>query len=187
MSRIHSKDTRPEILVRKELFRRGFRYRLNVRRLPGSPDIVLSRYRTAIFINGCFWHGHEGCRLYVMPKSNVDFWRNKITNNRKRDQIAAARLEALAWNVITVWECELSPSRLRETVDGLEISIRENEARWTAYREKKKRDRTFAMAQSRRRKEIMRQIGEELGSDFPIPDKIRRIADEDAFSALDAI
>lgn len=86
MSAIKSKNTKPELLVRKFLFSRGFRYRLNHPRLPGHPDLVLRKYRTVIFVNGCFWHGHEGCKYYVLPKTNVEFWKNKIERNRRRDR-----------------------------------------------------------------------------------------------------
>ena len=85
MSHIRSKDTSPELKVRRELWRRGYRYRVNVRSLPGTPDIVLGRYRSVIFVNGCFWHGHEGCRKYTVPKSNVEFWKEKVARNRERD------------------------------------------------------------------------------------------------------
>ena len=85
MASIRSKNTKPEIIVRKFLFAHGFRFRINVKRLPGTPDIVLKKYRTCIFVNGCFWHGHEGCRYYVMPKTNVEFWKAKIGRNRERD------------------------------------------------------------------------------------------------------
>lgn len=107
MSHIRSKDTKPEMLVRRYLFSRGLRYRLHVRKLPGSPDIVLPKYRTAIFINGCFWHGHEGCKLYKPPKSNREFWSAKIERNRERDRLTTAQLQALGWKVIRVWECRL--------------------------------------------------------------------------------
>lgn len=85
MSAIKGKNTKPELLVRKFLFSRGFRYRLNHPRLPGHPDLVLRKYRTVIFVNGCFWHGHEGCKYYVLPKTNVEFWQNKIKRNQSRD------------------------------------------------------------------------------------------------------
>ena len=83
MSRIRSKNTKPEIIIRKFLFAHGFRFRINVKRLPGTPDIVLRKYQTVIFVNGCFWHGHEGCRYFRLPKSNVDFWKNKIERNKE--------------------------------------------------------------------------------------------------------
>ena len=100
MSAIKGKNTKPEMLVRKFLFSRGFRYRLNHPRLPGHPDLVLRKYRTVIFVNGCFWHGHEGCRFYVTPKSNVDFWKKKIERNRKRDVEEQWKLAAMGWHCI---------------------------------------------------------------------------------------
>lgn len=114
MSRIRCKDTKPEELVRKYLFSKGFRYRKNDARLPGKPDIVLPKYETVIFVNGCFWHGHEGCRYFVWPKSNAEFWKNKITQNIERDQKIHSQLKELGWHVIIIWDCELKPA-LRET------------------------------------------------------------------------
>ena len=98
MAAIHGKDTKPEILVRKFLFSRGFRYRLNHPRLPGHPDLVLRKYRTVIFVNGCFWHGHEGCKYFRLPKTNIDFWKNKIERNKERDKkrTMPARSDGLA-------------------------------------------------------------------------------------------
>jgi DNA mismatch endonuclease (patch repair protein) len=107
MSRIRGKDTKPEMLVRKFLHAHGFRYRLHDKRLPGKPDIVLPKYKTVIFIHGCFWHGHEGCKYYVVPKSRTEWWVNKLTNNRANDEKALNLLKELRWNVIVLWECEL--------------------------------------------------------------------------------
>lgn len=107
MSRIRSKDTKPEMLVRKFLFSKGFRYRLHDKKLPGKPDIVLPKYKTVIFIHGCFWHGHEGCRYYVVPKTRTEWWLHKITNNINKDSAAVMALETMGWKVITVWECDL--------------------------------------------------------------------------------
>jgi DNA mismatch endonuclease (patch repair protein) len=107
MSRIRSKDTKPEENVRKFLFSKGFRYRKNDKRYPGCPDIVLPKYRTVIFINGCFWHCHEGCPDFVIPKSNQDYWIPKLEKNHKRDEENYAVLRNSGWNVLIVWECEL--------------------------------------------------------------------------------
>ena len=107
MAAIHGRDTKPEMIVRKFLFSRGFRYRLNHPRLPGHPDLVLRKYRTIIFVNGCFWHGHEGCKYYVLPKTNVEFWKNKIERNRSRDIEERQQLTSMGWHCITVWECQL--------------------------------------------------------------------------------
>lgn len=178
MSHIRSKDTNPEVTVRRELFRRGFRFRKNVRSLPGTPDIVLPRYRTVIFINGCFWHGHKGCRLYTVPKTNVRFWTDKIERNRSRDQLNIQRLESLEWNVITVWECQLGKAEISSTIDMLEATIRSNEARWRAYRDRRRQDRQFALEQARKRREIAALLEAELDGRFHIPARIRRMSKE---------
>ena len=125
MSRIAGKDTKPEELVRKYLFSKGFRYRKNVRKLPGTPDLVLPKYRTVIFVNGCFWHGHEGCKYFVWPKSNAEFWRQKIETNISRDQRKEAQLRDMGWNVMIVWECELRPPKRQATLEWLESQLRQ--------------------------------------------------------------
>lgn len=114
MAAIKGKDTKPEMIVRKYLFSRGLRYRVQVRKLPGNPDIVLPKYKTVIFVNGCFWHGHEGCRYFRLPKSNVEFWEEKIKRNVARDFRNEAELKALGWRVIRVWECEIKTLAQRE-------------------------------------------------------------------------
>lgn len=114
MAAIKGKDTKPEILVRKFLFSKGLRYRLNNRKLPGSPDIVLKKYKTVIFVDGCFWHGHEGCKYFRLPKSNTPFWEAKITRNIERDKETTQALTALGWKVISIWECELRNKSNRE-------------------------------------------------------------------------
>ncbi len=107
MSKIGGKNTKPEILVRKFLFSKGFRYRINVKTLPGKPDIVLPKYKTVIFVNGCFWHGHN-CKKGKLPSSNIDFWRGKISNNKLRDDKNSDLLIKLGWKVIIIWQCEIS-------------------------------------------------------------------------------
>lgn len=102
MAAIKGKDTKPEMIVRKYLFSRGLRYRVNNRKLPGSPDIVLRKYKTVVFIDGCFWHGHEGCKYYRLPKTNTDFWKHKIYMNMARDYAANVDLELASWRVIRV-------------------------------------------------------------------------------------
>lgn len=124
MSRIRAKDTKPEELVRKYLFAQGFRYRKNDRRLPGKPDVVLPKYHTVIFVNGCFWHMHEGCKYFVWPKSNTDFWQKKILTNAERDIKEQTELQRLGWNVIVVWECELKKDKFVHTMNDLEKTIR---------------------------------------------------------------
>ena len=137
MQAIHSKDTKPEMIVRRGLWSRGFRYRLNHKRLPGHPDLVLRKYRTCIFVNGCFWHGHnltesriqgsefkfqssECCKI---PKTNREFWVNKITRNMERDKEEQKKLAAVGWHCITVWECELKPTKREDTLDSLDYTL----------------------------------------------------------------
>ena len=113
MAAIKSNDTKPEMLVRRYLHALGYRYGLHNKKLPGSPDIVLRRLRTVIFINGCFWHGHDNCKYYRLPKTNPDFWRTKIEANRARDARTSAALRTLGWHVIVIWECQLKTEELR--------------------------------------------------------------------------
>lgn len=107
MSQIRSKNTKPELVVRKYLFAKGFRYRLHCKALPGKPDIVLPKYRTVIFVHGCFWHAHEGCKYFVLPKTKADWWLNKITRNKELDTEHNKKLRLTDWNVIVLFECEL--------------------------------------------------------------------------------
>lgn len=123
MSRIKGKNTKPEEVVRKYLFSKGFRYRKNDRRLPGTPDIVLPKYRTVVFVNGCFWHGHENCRFFVIPKTNTEFWINKIERNRQRDKKQTAELEKQGWKVLIIWECQLKKKFFDSTMEQLTASI----------------------------------------------------------------
>ena len=123
MSRIRSKNTKPEELVRKFLFSQGFRYRKNDARLPGKPDIVLPKYKTVIFVNGCFWHGHEGCRYFVWPKNNAEFWEEKITGNIQRDKHNHQLLANQGWSVIEIWECQLKRSVADNTLQNLVLQI----------------------------------------------------------------
>lgn len=114
MAAIKSVDTKPEMLVRSYLHGCGFRYGLHNKKLPGKPDIVLRRHKTVIFIHGCFWHGHQDCKYFRLPKSNIEFWETKINNNRIRDKRDIAALQAKGWRVITIWECELRNKARRE-------------------------------------------------------------------------
>ena len=143
MAAIHSKNTKPEMIVRRGLWSRGFRYRLNHKRLPGHPDLVLKKYRTCIFVNGCFWHGHlvteapngsselsveslvssECCKI---PKTNTDFWVSKIRRNMERDKEDRQRLTKMGWHSITIWECELKPSKREETLDTVAFKLNHN-------------------------------------------------------------
>ena len=116
MSRVRSKDTIPELLVRSFLFRHGFRFRLHVKSLPGHPDIVLPKYKTVIEVRGCFWHRHPGCRQATMPSSNVEFWQKKFKRNVDRDKETEKQLNELGWNLIVIWECELKEDGFLKTL-----------------------------------------------------------------------
>lgn len=123
MAAIRSKNTKPEWIVRKWLWGRGFRYRLCSPRLPGHPDLVLRKYRTCIFVNGCFWHGHDGCAFFRMPKTNRAFWENKISKNQLRDKTEQLQLAKMGWHCITVWECQLKPKVKEATLTSLEYTL----------------------------------------------------------------
>lgn len=123
MASVHSKGTKPEVIVRKYLWKDGFRYRKNNPRLPGHPDIVLRKYRTCIFVNGCFWHGHEGCRYFKMPKTHIDFWTKKINRNRERDKEEQKQLAEMGWHVIVVWECQLRNDKREQTLESLAYTL----------------------------------------------------------------
>lgn len=125
MSRIKGKDTKPEVQVRRWLFRRGYRFRKNDKRLPGVPDVVLPRYKTVIFVNGCFWHHHKGCKYAYMPKSRIDFWKNKFAQNEVNDKLHRDQLEAMGWKVITIWECELK-NNMDEVMNNVDVALKRN-------------------------------------------------------------
>ncbi|WP_243347238.1 very short patch repair endonuclease [Parabacteroides sp. FAFU027] len=123
MSRIKNKDTKPEILVRKFLFANGFRYRLNDKKLPGKPDIVLPKYKTVIFINGCFWHGHENCKYFRLPKTRIEWWKNKIEKNKENDLKNHTLLKDAGYHVIVIWECEIKSTNRNDTLMQLVESL----------------------------------------------------------------
>lgn len=123
MSRIKGKDTKPEMLVRKFLFAQGFRYRLHVKTLPGKPDIVLPKYKTVIFIHGCFFHGHEGCRYFKVPATRTEWWMDKIGGNKKRDREVVKKLIDLGWRIITVWTCNLKKNKV-STLKELVLTLK---------------------------------------------------------------
>jgi DNA mismatch endonuclease (patch repair protein) len=130
MAAIRSKNTKPEMIVRRGLWKRGFRYRLNHKRLPGHPDLVLRKYRTCVFVNGCFWHGHlvesntmESSACCKIPKTNREFWVAKIRRNKERDKEEQRKLAEMGWHCITVWECELTPKRREETLESLAFTL----------------------------------------------------------------
>lgn len=123
MSRIRSKDTKPETMVRKYLFSKGLRFRKNDKRYPGRPDILLPKYKAAVFINGCFWHSHEGCPVFVLPKSNQEYWVPKLEKNRRRDEENYAALRKDGWHVYIVWECELKKDTRDKRLEQLYLEI----------------------------------------------------------------
>ena len=158
MSRIRSASTKPELKLRHILWGLGFRYRVNDKRLPGTPDIVLQKYRTVIFVHGCFWHGHKGCHASHIPETNTDFWIAKIARNQKRDQDVWRQLEAKGWNVIIVWECELKNNSFSETVSSVEAQLQANLTRYLQERENRRIRREEWHEELRRRKKRSEQI-----------------------------
>ena len=179
MSRIRGKNTKPEILVRKGLHARGFRFRLHNKKLPGSPDIVLPKYGVAIMVNGCFWHGHKGCRYATKPKTNIEFWETKIARNQHRDEVSAAHLEALGWTVITIWECELrTSSQLDDRLNTLTEEI------MRAYETKRIKDRdkrqSRVLARKDREELLRRQakLEAEINSLYPIPKRVKDASEQ---------
>lgn len=127
MSRIKSKDTKPEMLVRKFLFSNGFRYRLHSKNLPGKPDIILPKYGAVIFIHGCFWHGHKGCKYFVIPKTRTDWWLSKIKGNQRNDKIKANLLKKEGWKIITIHECQLKIKKKEKTLESILKRLRQYE------------------------------------------------------------
>lgn len=126
MSRIRKTDTKPEIAVRKHLFKNGFRYRIHYRKLLGNPDIVLPKYKLVIFVNGCFWHAHAGCKYNKLPKSNKDYWIPKIKRNVERDKKNKKELNILGWRVMTIWECETEKVNFEKIMCNLIKGIQEH-------------------------------------------------------------
>lgn len=126
MGKIRGRDTKPELLVRQFLHSQGYRFRLHDRKLPCHPDVVLKKYKTVIFVNGCFWHGHSDCKHFKIPKSNVDFWKNKIETNIKRDLDCLERLASMGWKAIIVWECELKPAIKHQTLARIDVMLKKN-------------------------------------------------------------
>ena len=179
MSQVSSKGTKPEMLLRKSLFSAGYRYRVNVKSLPGTPDIVLPKYRTVIFVNGCFWHGHNGCKHYTVPETNMEFWVEKVRKNKERDAVNIQRLESLSWSVVTIWECELKSKVFQDTIAQVEAELAANKVKWESYQARRRSDREFARAEERRKRRIREEVERELQEQFRIPVKIRRMASAD--------
>lgn len=164
MSHIRSVNTKPEVALRRALWRRGFRYRLNVKILPGSPDIVLPKHRTVVFVHGCFWHAHKGCKIYHLPQTNTEFWLAKLTRNQERDQEVWRQLEGKGWSVVIVWECELMKAKFDGTVERVANEIieygdqyRKRRIERHEAREQRKQERKESEA---RRLALMREIGD---------------------------
>ena len=166
MSHNRAKDTGPEKLLRHSLWKRGFRYRINAKDLPGSPDIVLPKYRTVIFVHGCFWHGHKDCKYYTIPKTNTDFWMAKVARNKERDQEVWRKLEAKGWYVIIVWECQLKKGRIDETVERVAAEIVKNGEAYRTEQEARRKMREEYRREQKARQErdtaLMAEVSNEL-------------------------
>ena len=164
MAAIHSASTKPELYLRRALWRHGFRYRVNDKRLPGRPDIVLPKYRSVVFVHGCFWHGHNGCPTSHIPETNTEFWTAKIARNQERDQEVWRKLEAKGWSVIIVWECQLKKANLEETIDRVAGEIVRNGEAYRAAQEERKKAREEYRRERRERKEREQSLLEEVKS-----------------------
>ena len=164
MATIHSASTKPELLLRHALWRRGFRYRVNDRRLPGSPDIVLPKYHSVIFVHGCFWHGHKDCKNYTVPKTNTEFWVAKVARNQERDQEVWRKLEAKGWSVIIVWECQLKKANLDETIDRVAAEVFQNGKDYCAAKEERRITREAYLREMKARKEREQALMAEVKS-----------------------
>lgn len=162
MAAIHSSSTKPELKLRRALWSLGFRYRINEKHLPGKPDIVLPKYRTVVFIHGCFWHGHKDCEYYTVPKTNTDFWTAKITRNQQRDQEVWRQLEAKGWYVIIVWECELKKHRFEDTVNSVAAEIVRNGNTYQYIQTARKKARALYQEERRWAKEREEALKAEL-------------------------
>ena len=162
MAAIHSSSTKPELKLRRALWSLGFRYRINEKHLPGKPDIVLPKYRTVVFIHGCFWHGHKDCEYYTVPKTNTDFWTAKITRNQQRDQEVWRQLEAKGWYVIIVWECELKKHRFEDTVNSVAAEIVRNGNTYQHIQAARKKARALYQEEQKVRKEHEAALKAEL-------------------------
>ena len=163
MSHIRAKNTKPEVLVRQYLHAEGFRFRIHVKKLPGCPDVVLPKYRTCIFVNGCFWHGHRGCRYATRPQSNAEFWQTKIQNNIRRDELSTQALDTMGWRIITVWECELKKDRREETLRALAEQIRCNGAAYDSEQRQRRERNAEHRARIKAAKDRYDSMMAELG------------------------
>ena len=162
MSHNRANNTGPELKLRRFLWRLGFRYRVNDKRLPGTPDIVLPKYHTVIFVHGCFWHGHKKCKNATTPKTNTEFWKAKITRNQERDQEVWRKLEAKGWYVLIVWECELKKDRFESTLEHVIETIRKNGETYKGLQTARKQARALYQEEQRRHKELESAIKNEI-------------------------
>lgn len=162
MSSIRSVSTKPEVKLRHGLWRRGFRYKKNDKSLPGTPDVVLPKYKSVVFIHGCFWHGHLGCKKYVVPKSNTEFWIEKVSKNKQRDENVWRQLEAKGWSVIVVWECEIEKRNFSETLDRVENEIIANGELHRNRQQERRMIRELRLAERRAQKEKYAALKTEL-------------------------
>lgn len=164
MAAIHSASTKPEQKIRHALWRLGFRYRVNDKRLPGKPDIVLPKYRTVVFVHGCFWHGHKECKYYTVPETNKEFWIAKVARNQERDQEVWRKLEAKGWSVIIVWECQLKKANLEETLARVASEIIRNGETYRAVLEERRKAREDYLRERKERKEREQSLLKEVKS-----------------------
>ncbi len=164
MAAIHSASTKPELKLRHALWHLGFHYRVNDKRLPGAPDIVLPKYRTVIFVHGCFWHGHKDCKNASTPKTNTAFWTAKIQRNQQRDQEVWRQLEAKGWSVVIVWECQLKKANLDETIDRVAAEIIQNGVDYRAAKEERRIAREAYVREMKARKEREQALMAEVKS-----------------------
>lgn len=186
MASIKGKDTGPELAIRRGLHSRGYRFRIHVRNLPGTPDIVLPCRKTVIQVNGCFWHGHKNCSKYVQPRSNREFWQAKIERNRHRDEVTEAHLTALGWHVITIWECETcGKERLAQTLDKIEGLLRTYSQENTDDAGRRRAGRASARLEHERIMKRQADLEAEIDALYPLPPRIRRMAKEEARSSED--
>ena len=164
MAAIHSASTKPELTLRLALWHQGFRYRINDKRFPGRPDIVLPKYRTVIFIHGCFWHGHKDCKYDTVPQTNAEFWKAKVARNQERDQEVWRKLEAKGWSVIIVWECQLKKANLEENVARVASEIIRNGEAYRAAQEERRKAREDYLRERKERKEREQALLKEVKS-----------------------
>ena len=164
MAAIRSASTKPERRLRHALWHQGFRYRINDKTLPGRPDIVLPKYRTVIFVHGCFWHGHKDCRYYTVPQTNTEFWMAKIARNQERDQEVWRKLEAKGWSVVIVWECQLKKANIDSTVARVAEEIVRNGEAYRAAQKERRKAREEYLQERKARKEREQSLLEEVKS-----------------------